>query len=137
MVLTHVLDTSVITRLHHPRVAQRVRPMLLTRSVACTQITALEVGFSARSAKEFDALMSSLDVFDFVDIDEADARRARVVQRLLAASGQRGRKIPDLLIAAAAERLGLNVLHYDRDFERIAKVTGQAQSWVVRAGSVD
>ena len=44
--------------------------------------------------------------------------------------------IPDLLIAAVAERNALTVLHYDKDFDLIAKVTGQSMEWVVPAGSV-
>jgi predicted nucleic acid-binding protein len=64
-------------------------------------------------------------------------RRARQVQRLFAARGIRGRKVPDLLIAAAAEENGLTVLHYDADFDLIARVTGQACTWVVPAGSID
>jgi predicted nucleic acid-binding protein len=62
--------------------------------------------------------------------------RALQVQRLLAERSQRGRKIPDLLIAAAAEQLALTVLHYDGDFDAIAAVTGQRCQWVVPAGSV-
>ncbi|MGX1272453.1 putative nucleic acid-binding protein [Streptomyces phaeoluteigriseus] len=31
----------------------------------------------------------------------------------------------DLLIAAVAEEAGLTLLHYDRDFETIARTTGQ------------
>ncbi len=42
---------------------------------------------------------------------------------MLAAEHQRGRKIPELLIAAAAEASNLVVLHYDADFDRIAIVT--------------
>jgi predicted nucleic acid-binding protein len=59
------------------------------------------------------------------------------VQRLLASRSQRGRKISDLLIAAAAERAGLTVLHYDGDYDIIAKVTGQRCEWVVPAETVD
>ena len=59
------------------------------------------------------------------------------MQRFLAAKRQRGRKVPDLLIAAAAEVSDLVVLHYDADFDRIAKVTGRRVEWVVQAGSVD
>jgi hypothetical protein len=33
--------------------------------------------------------------------------------------------VPDLLVAAVAERVGLTVLHLDNDFETIAAVTGQ------------
>lgn len=52
-------------------------------------------------------------------------------------SGLRGRKVPDLLIAAVAEQHGRCVLHYDADFDHIAKVTGQPAQWVVRKGSID
>jgi predicted nucleic acid-binding protein len=50
---------------------------------------------------------------------------------------QRGRRVPELLIAAAAERRDLVVLHYDHDFELIAEVTGQSTEWVVPRGSAD
>lgn len=64
-------------------------------------------------------------------------RRALEVQAMLAERSQhRGASIPDLLIAACAEQTGLTVLHYDRDFERIAKLTGQPVQWVVPRGSV-
>ena len=45
---------------------------------------------------------------------------------LLADRGQhRAPSIPDLLIAATAEKAGLTVLAVDKDFELIAGVTGQ------------
>jgi len=36
----------------------------------------------------------------------------------------------DLLIAAAAERAGLTLVHHDRDYDTIAEVTGQPARWV-------
>ena len=57
--------------------------------------------------------------------------------RALAAKLQRGRKVPDLLIAAAAEEAKLRVLHSDRDVDLISKVTGQPCERVVPAGSID
>jgi hypothetical protein len=42
-----------------------------------------------------------------------------------------------LLIAAAAEEMGLIVLHYDADFDRISRVTGQPTEWIVPRGSID
>ena len=78
-----------------------------------------------------------MDAFDAIETSAAHVARALQVQRLLAARNQRGRKLPDLLVAAAAEALDLTVLHYDADFERISAVTGQAQQWVVPAGTVD
>jgi hypothetical protein len=52
--------------------------------------------------------------------------RAVQVQMLLADRGQhRAASIPDLLVAATAEMVGLILLHVDKDFELIASVTGQ------------
>lgn len=94
----------------------------------------LEVGCSARKAQEWDRLVGALDVFTVVDIIAAHVRRALQVQRLLAARSQRGRKIPDLLVAAAAEDLEAIVLHYAADFDLIGPVTGQRCQRVVPAG---
>ena len=41
-------------------------------------------------------------------------------------SHHRAPSMPDLLIAATAELAGLTVLHLHKDFELIAKLTGQA-----------
>ena len=43
----------------------------------------------------------------------------------------------DLLIAAIARRHGAVILHYDRDFDAIARVTGQPTEWLARRGSLD
>ena len=37
----------------------------------------------------------------------------------------RAPSIPDLIIAATAELAGLTVLHFDKDFDVIAELTGQ------------
>ena len=45
---------------------------------------------------------------------------------MLADAGQhRAPSVPDLLVAATAELAGLTVLHVDKHFELIARVTGQ------------
>lgn len=71
-----------------------------------------------------------------VPVDDAVFDRAIEVQGWLARRGQHRLPIPDLVIAAAAEASGLDVLHYDGDFDRIAAVTGQPMEWVVPRGSV-
>jgi predicted nucleic acid-binding protein len=45
-------------------------------------------------------------------------------------------RVTDLLIAAAAERQGVPIVHYDRDFDAIASVTGQSTRWVATQGSI-
>ena len=42
--------------------------------------------------------------------------------------------MPDLLIAAVAERERVTILHYDGDYELIAQVTGLPVQWVSYLG---
>lgn len=137
MALTHLVDTSVLKRLSEPAVREIMEPLADTGSLARATISDLEVGYSARNVREWDALLGALDVFIPIDLSADHLARAKQVQRLLASRSQRGRKIPDLLIAAAAEGARLVVLHYDQDFDKIAEVTGQRCQWVVPAGTID
>ncbi len=137
MALTHLIDTSAIKRLATPVLRAVVEPLAADGRVARASIVDLEVGYSARTTAEWDALIGALGVFPRVAVTGHHFERALQVQRMLASRSQRGRKIPDLLIAAVAEESGLVVLHYDRDFDLIAQVTGQPCEWVVPAGSVD
>lgn len=137
MALTHLADTSVLTRLRSPAVREALTRRLHEGTVARAGISDLEVGFSALNGGEWDTLASAVEVLALVETTDDHLRRARHVQRRLADRGLRGRKVPDLLVAAAAEGRGLTVLHYDADFDLIASVTGRPVEWVIPAGSVD
>lgn len=137
MALTHLLDTSALTRLREPTIREAIELSAQKGQLARTGISDLEIGFSARNAAEWDRLTDAVEAFELVETTAEHVRRARQTQRLLATRHQRGRKLPDLLVAAAAEARGLTVLHYDADFDLIAAVTGQQCEWVVPAGSVD
>ncbi len=137
MALSHVVDTSVLKRLSAPTVRAVVEPLADAGRLARADISDLEVGHSARNAGEWDDLIGALDIFVLIETTADHIGRARQVQRLLTTRSQRGRKIPDLLIAAAAEAERLTILHYDQDFDKVAEVTGQRAQWVVPAGSVD
>ena len=136
MALSFLLDTSVLKRLADDAVRSVVEPLATARELGRPSICDLEVGYSARNDEEWDRLVGALDVFDRVETTAAHLNRALQVQRLLAQRSQRGRKIPDLLVAAAAEQLDLTVLHYDADFDAIAAVTRQRCQWVVTAGTI-
>lgn len=137
MALSHLVDTSVLTRLRLRPIREPIEARANAGELARASVSDLEVGYSARGAAEWDRLMDALDIFELIETTVEQFRRANQVQRMLTAKHQRGRKIPDLLIAAAAEAHGLTVLHYDSDFDRISAVTGQRCEWVVPAGSVD
>ncbi len=137
MALSYVLDTSVLKRLRLPSVRKRVEMLAGSGEIGRATVSDLELGYSARNAAEWDAFMGALDAFERIETSSEHVQRALQVQRLLAAKSQRGRKIPDLLIAAAAEQLGATVLHFDADFDHVASVTGQRCEWVVPAGTID
>lgn len=135
--MRYLLDTSVVKRAGSERVRTVLRSLALAGEIGRTSIVDLEVGFSARNSAEWAELAGVLSSFPLVDIEQSHLDRALQVQSLLAARSQRGRKIPDLLVAAVAEGAGATVLHYDSDFDHISAVTGQPTEWVVPQGSVD
>jgi predicted nucleic acid-binding protein len=136
---TYLADKSALTRRDtRPAVRDVVEPLLVAGEVATCAIVELELLYSAASPKAYKALAGALKGLPHAPIDDATLDRALEVQALLAAKSQhRAVPLPDLMIAACAERAGLTVLHYDADYDRIARLTGQPTRWVVTRGSVD
>ncbi|HEX3391993.1 MAG TPA: PIN domain nuclease [Solirubrobacteraceae bacterium] len=131
-------DKSALTRREtRPEVRKVIEPLLLSGDVATCGIVDLELLYSATSPSVYSALSEALRGMPRVAVDDADVERALAVQAMLALHSQhRAVALPDLLVAACAEKAGLTVLHYDADYERIAKLTGQPVRWVVPRGSV-
>jgi predicted nucleic acid-binding protein len=60
------------------------------------------------------------------------------VQGLLAAASQHRGPTPfDLYIAAVAELNGATLVHYDRHFDAVARVTHQPMEWIAPRGTLD
>ncbi len=135
---TFLVDKSALARRQtRPEVREALDPLLLEGEVATCGIVDLEVLYSAASRSGYRAAAASLRGMPRAPLGEACVERALEVQGMLAErSRHRAVPLPDLLIAACAEHAGLTVLHYDADYERIAKLTGQAVRWVVPRGSV-
>ena len=81
MALTHIVDTSVLKRLHRPAVRMVIEPLVRRGSLGRPRICDLEVGFSARNAGEWDDLIDALDVFTPIDTTARHVARALHVQR--------------------------------------------------------
>ena len=63
--------------------------------------------------------------------------QAAGIQEALTEQAQhRSASIPGLIVAATARAHGLEILHYDRDFDTIARFTGQPARWIVSPGTV-
>jgi predicted nucleic acid-binding protein len=135
---TYLADKSALTRNDTlPEVRDVIEPLLLAGRIATCGIVDLELLYSAPSPATYHELAEVLRAMPRVPVTDAAVDRALEVQSLLADQSQhRAVPLPDLLIAACAEGAGLTVLHYDADYERVAKVTGQPVQWVVPRGSV-
>jgi predicted nucleic acid-binding protein len=94
---------------------------------------------SVRNGREFDERRVEMDELPQFPIAAREWERAIDVYRELAHQGgahQRSVGHAGLLIAAAAESAGVELLHYDEDFDRVAAVTGQPTRWIVPRGSL-
>ena len=133
------VDTSAWHHSTAPNVARVWRRHLEADELGVCDQVRLEILWSARSAKDYDTLAEELAALRAIKIDASTFARALQVQGRLAHVGSlhhRSVKIADLVIAAAAEAPGATVLHYDADFDRIAKVTGQPVRWIAPRGSL-
>jgi predicted nucleic acid-binding protein len=78
-----------------------------------------------------------LAAFESIPMSSELWARARTIQMALAASGDHRRVPPaDLLLAGAAEEADIALLHYDRDYERIAAVTKLRHEWLMPDGAL-
>jgi predicted nucleic acid-binding protein len=69
MALTHLVDTSGLTRLAEPSVRSALEPLASVGRVGRSGISDLEIGYSARNAREWDALVGALAAFGVMSRD--------------------------------------------------------------------
>lgn len=123
-----LIDKSALVRLSASSDGEEWASRIERGMVRIATVTRLEVGYSARSGKELRiaSLEGPLAAMPVEFQTPAIEQRALEVQHLLADRGQhRGPGVPDLIVAATAELAGLTVVHLDKDFEAIARITGQ------------
>jgi predicted nucleic acid-binding protein len=134
----YIADKSALARLHLVQVRSVLAPLIEAGLVATCAVIEFEVLWSTRSPEEFAATSEDRSLgYEWLAIEDIDWRRAIDVQGELWAAGRmRTVPLPDLLIAAVAERHRVTILHYDADFDPIASITGQPTQWIVDRGSV-
>jgi len=134
----YVADTSVyVLQGRHVQVRRRFETLLAEGRLAACQMTALEFLNNAPDPKGYEVLWGAMHGQRWLNVTTAAMDRAMEVHRLLAATSQhRHFRLPDLIIAATAEVHGAIVLHYDADYDRIQRVTGQPAEWVADQGSL-
>ncbi|MDF3042822.1 MAG: hypothetical protein K0Q71_5528 [Thermomicrobiales bacterium] len=118
-----LVDNSAAARQNDPGVRRQLDE--LTGMLYVCLVGELEQLYSARSARDYDAMRSALqDRFVIVAAPPDLLDRALRLQRDLAHHHGLWHRIPipDLLIAETALAHDLGVLHVDGDFERIIEV---------------
>jgi predicted nucleic acid-binding protein len=121
VIATHLADASVWGQLHRNDVAARLVSLLVGGGAATCGIVDLEVLATFEDGAARADAAAERAAFPRVPVDDAVVDRALEVQALL------DQPVPTLalVVAAAAERSGLVLLHHDDVYERIASVTGQ------------
>jgi predicted nucleic acid-binding protein len=105
--------------------------------VLVCDLVVLELTRLAPNERRAREVAERLAVFEAVPMPAALWAHARETQMLLTSGGDHRRVPPaDLLLAAAAEHAGVSLVHYDRDYERIAAVGNLRQEWLVPDGTL-
>ncbi|MGB2757386.1 MAG: PIN domain nuclease [Acidimicrobiia bacterium] len=131
-----LVDKSAWEQRRHSQIAADLLARLLSEDrVASCHVSALEIQFSARNAREYLEQVEERTALRWLPVSEVVMDRAMEVQVKLARKGQHRLPIPDLMIAATAEIHGATVLHYDDDFDLIAAVTKQPAQWILPCGT--
>jgi predicted nucleic acid-binding protein len=138
-----LLDTSVWARMRDGRLAGRAAERILSRlergELASTEPLLLEMRYSARDGGEFALLAEELAALPLLELDHAAIDGALQAQGKLAANRRISHRVKpvDLLVAAVADRHGAAVLHYDSDYDLIAKHTDLRfdSVWAAKRGS--
>ncbi|WP_320672803.1 PIN domain-containing protein [Patulibacter defluvii] len=139
----YLADTSawVKTRQRSTPSAVRERFATLVRAgrILICDVVALELLHHEDRPERFRQRRADLGVLARAATNDSATARAVEVMELLATRGggaHRGPSTADYLVAAAAELAGATVLHYDRDYDAIAAVTGQPVAWLAPRGTI-
>jgi hypothetical protein len=123
----YLIDTSGLFRILQSELRKAWSDYLAAGVIATCPVVELEFLFSARSlADRLEKQQLLRDLLAWVPMPDRAYERAAEIQQMLTEAGTHRSAGPvDLLIAATAERERLTVLCDDRDYQTIARVTGQ------------
>ncbi len=134
-----LIDTSAAHRITLPGVFATWRPALAAGRIGMCAATEAEVLYSARSAAQYAEMRKAVeDLYVWHAVPDDVWTQVRAVQAALAEAGcLRSAGVVDLVVAVTAARRRLTVLHYDRDFETLAKHLDLQTRWLAEPGSID
>lgn len=120
-----------------PELAAWFNAAVETGSVLVCDLVILELTRLAPNEQRAREVAGRLAAFETIPMPGGLWARARETQLALAGAGDHRRVPPaDLLLAAAAEESGVMLVHYDRDYERIATASELRHEWLATDGAL-
>lgn len=135
-----LIDTGVWTWVRDrrfPQLASWFNAQVAAGRVLVCDLVILELTRLAPNETRAREVADRLDTFESVPMPAGLWSRARQLQISLAANSEHRRVPPvDLLIGSTAEAAGVLLVHYDRDYERIASVSELEHQWLLPDGTL-
>lgn len=127
-----VADSSCWRRRAEPAVRETWRAAIERGQIFATPIVSMEILYSTRNTGDFADWERRLSDLREAPLDRNVASDAVAAMRDLAGQGHGAHRVPitDALIAAAAARRGVGVLHHDAHFDRLAEVLDFESVWL-------
>jgi predicted nucleic acid-binding protein len=105
--------------------------------IATCSVVALELLYSAQNSADFASIEADLASIENFSVGPAEFEAAIDAMRTLAQNPLDHRiPLPDYLIAATAQNNGVGVLHYDKDYVRLATVMSFDSQLIAPLGSI-
>ena len=122
---TVLVDTSALVEFlndGNQAVANEVDRVLSAHMTTCEAVV-MELTAGARSESDLQSIKSLLAMGHNESVTSVDFEIAATLYRTARRSGVTVRSMLDCVIAAVAVRLGIPILHNDRDFDALASCT--------------
>lgn len=134
-----LIDTSAAHRITLPGPFSVWRAALADGRIGMCAATEVEALYSARSPAQYAQMRQAFsDLYVWHEVPDGVWQRVRAAQEALAEAGcLRSAGVTDLVLAVTAAHHRLTVLHYDRDFETLAKHLELRTRWLAEPGSID
>ena len=120
---------------------ERFEGAVLNDEIVVCPPFALEALYSARGPQDYEELKRELSGFRFAPADHGTWQIAATAQAALVANAAVSHRVKpiDLLLAAVADQNRYGVLHYDHDYDTIARHTPLSfrSVWVAPRGTLD
>jgi predicted nucleic acid-binding protein len=134
-----IADKSAWQRADNQAVTEEWRQAIVAGQLATCAIVKLELLYATRDSGGFDELETLLAALRDIPITRSVTDAGMAAMRELAQQRPLYHrvKLPDTLIAAAAQDVGIGVLHYDHHYDRLAEVLDFESRWLAPPGSLE